>query len=53
MSYDVATLAFQAHANYGTWSVDFDNYVTLCYYCTIVLLPKKGFVKHFVLVKLT
>ena len=23
MSYDVAALPFQAHANYGTWSIDF------------------------------
>ena len=24
MSCDVATLPFQAHANYGTWSMDFE-----------------------------
>ena len=24
MSSDVATIPFQAHANYGTWSIDFD-----------------------------
>ena len=24
MSYDVAALPFQAHANYGTWSIDFE-----------------------------
>ena len=23
MSYDVVALQFQAHANYGTWSIDF------------------------------
>ena len=23
MSYEVATLAFQVHANYRTWSIDF------------------------------
>ena len=25
MSCDVAVLNFQAHANYGTWSIDFDS----------------------------
>ena len=26
MSCDVAALPFQAHANYGTWSIDFGNH---------------------------
>ena len=26
MSYEVAALPFQAHANYGTWSIDFALY---------------------------
>ena len=25
MSCEVAELPFQAHANYGTWSIDFEN----------------------------
>ena len=25
MSFEVAELPFQAQANYGTWSIDFDN----------------------------
>ena len=25
MSYEVAALSFQAHTNYGTWSIDFDT----------------------------
>ena len=25
MSYDVTALPFQAHANYGTWSIDFER----------------------------
>ena len=26
MSCEVAVLPFKAHANYGTWSIDFDSY---------------------------
>ena len=26
MSSEVAALSFQAHANYGTWSIDFDYF---------------------------
>ena len=26
---DVAALVFQAHANYGTWSIDFENKYTI------------------------
>ena len=26
MSSEVAALPFQAHANYGTWSIDFDYF---------------------------
>ena len=25
MSYEVAVRPYQAHANYGTWSIDFDK----------------------------
>ena len=38
MSYDVAALTFQAHANYGTWSIDFNyklriiNYIAVDFY---------------------
>ena len=27
MSCEMAELPFQAHANYGTWSIDFDPYI--------------------------
>ena len=29
MSCEVAALPFQAHANYGTWSIDFDYKVCI------------------------
>ena len=32
MSSDVAALSFQAHANYGTWSIDFEPYtIDFCF----------------------
>ena len=30
MSCEVAALPFQVHANYGTWSIDFDSTKALC-----------------------
>ena len=38
MSYDVTALPFQAHANYGTWSIDFDQNVTVIAILAFLLL---------------